>query len=416
MSDHDIDTEYLEQLAANRRKKILYGIGGAIVAAGVMVWGASTMFQGSDAVIDFMTSGGQDQAEEIVIEPLPLPERRAINVTTEPPGAAVIVNGVPSQRITPASIDIVADARNTLTFYHDGYRTEHVTIDADQADLSVSLTPWEAPPRPPNYQPPKDEAGNPLPEEPVHGRIRVITRSAEGPVDNATIWHNGELVSEPTPATIHVQTGEDQHILVRRGGYLDAIAFVRAIPYGQETDMRELPLELQVDRDNAFSAISLRTFPRDAKAWIDDQEITGNLITPVARNRHFMLRVEAPGHETWEQAFDATVGSIQLSVQLPRPVAELGTLTIAGLPEGTDAYLIPQREGATGGTQIGNRGHTQLQEVESGAYTLRISWGPYNQRERKDFDIEVVANEHRHITLQGAESAIEIASTTSRRP
>lgn len=412
--DNEID-EYTAKIARDKRKKAVIAVLGGAAALGALYYLSLSFLTPASTLVEYINTEAPPQ-EQFVIEAMEAPARRALLVESEPAGASIIVNGIPSQRLTPASVDVVEGARNTISLYHTGYRTRHTLIEADEGDLHVTLTPYVAPARPDSYLPPTDDAGKPLPEEPVHGRVRVSTRSPQDRFDGATIWLNGQRTNEPSPAIVRVQANDEAHILVRHTGYLDAIAFVQAMPFGRTNDERDLLLEMQVDRGNAYSALSIRTFPRDAKVWLDDEEITGNIITPVARNRHFTIRAEAPGHDSWERTFDATVGTIELSIQLQRPINPPGSIFIAGLPENVDAYLIPQREGAEGGTQIGNKGRTEVREVEGGKYTLRISWSDDNRRLRKDFDIEVVPNEHRTFTLDGTGSRINIASTSNRKP
>lgn len=415
MNEDKVFDEYTEKLARDRKKKIAIAAVVGVVSVGIIGYSVSMMLSPAADIVGYIATEPA-APEEVVIDPLPPPERRTMQVSTTPPGANIIVNGVPSGLLSPANVEVVAEGRNSLSFFLDGHKSEHVLTDADQAALELTLTPYTPPARPEGWTPPLGEDGKPTEAEPVHGRVRVVTRSTSERFEGANIWHNGRLVPEPSPTLLRVQPGEEQHLLVRHPGYLDAMTFVQAIPYYRETDQRDVLLELQVDRSNAFSALSIRTFPREAKVWIDDVEVTGNIVTPVARNRHFTVRAEAPGHEPWERAFEASVGTIDLNIQLHRPVAAAGSLTVAGLPADADAYLVPLREGADGGTQIGRRGTVAPQDVESGRYLLRVAWGEYSQRKRKDLEIEVVPNEHRHIILSGSEDTIDVANITTRKP
>lgn len=412
--DNDFD-EYAATLEKEKKRKLLIGGLVAVGAIAVIAGGYYTMVSPASSIVEFVSSEPA-AIEQAVIEPMAPPERRAMQVESTPPGAAIIVNGIPTQQLTPASVDVVAGARNTISLFLDGYKTETRILDADANDFVATLTSYVAPERPEGWTPPKGEDGKPLEADPVHGRIRVVTRSPVDRFEGASIWLNGKLMPETSPATFRVQPGEEQHILVRHPGHLDAITYVQAIPYYRENDERGVLLEQQVDRGNAFSAVTIRTFPRDAKVWIDDQEITGNIVTPVARNRHFTIRAEAPGHEGWERTFEATVGTIELSIQLQRPVAEFGSMSVAGLPADADLYLVPLREGAEGGTQIGRKGQVQTHDLESGKYLLRVAWGEYNQRKRKDLEIEILPKEHRHFILSGSEDGIQVSNITNRRP
>lgn len=408
----EIDAYNTRRLAERKRNMVLAGIGAClIITIGALLVGK--FLSDTRSLGDMANQPPREAPQEVVIEALPPLERRAFDVRSEPEGASIILNGIATRLETPASVQIVRDAQNTLVFIKDGFETEVVTIDADASDLAVKLTPYEAPVLPAN---PNTAAQEPDVEpEPVHGRIRVISRSPGNVFEGAEVLWNGRPQAELTPLVLKVQPHEEQHLTVRHIDHLDGVMFVQAIPFRGPNDMRDALVELQKRRDNAFAALAIRTFPRDAKVYLDDEDITGSIVTPIAFNRHFMLRVESPGLETYERAFDAIVGSIDLSIMLKRPVYPDGTLSVDGAPEDATLYLISRREGDESATEIG-RGNAPLRTMESGPYTLRVASGPYNRRTRNDFDIDIPANGHLSIKLGVRDDTLQVVDQNNRKP
>lgn len=404
----EIDAYNERRLAERKRNIVLAAIGVCVVILiGTLLVGK--FLSDTQPLGEMANQPPPEAPEDVVIEALPPLERRALEVQSDPPGAAIILNGIATRLDTPATVQVVANKRNTLVFMKEGYETTVATIDSDAQDASVKLTPFVVPDLP------KEERNEDSEEEvePYHGRIRVISRNPSGVFDGAEVLWNGRPQAEQTPMILKVQPQQEQHITVQHVDHLDGVMFVQAIPFKRNPDMRDALVEMQTRRDNAFSALAIRTFPRDARVYLDDEEITGSLITPIAMNRHFILRVEAPGLETYERAFEASVGTIDLSVMLKRTVYPDGSLTVEGAPEDATLYLISRREGDESATEIG-RSSAPLRTVESGPYTLRVAAGPHNRRTRQDFDIDVPANRQLDIKLGVRDDELQVLNQTER--
>lgn len=399
--------EYNERRQALRRRN--FAIAGIVVClillAGIFLVGK---FLSDTSSLSAMGEASEAEApQEATIEPLPPLERYPMNVDSTPPGAAIIVNGIATGLETPATIDAVAEVPNTLVLIKDGYETLVHNAAADTDDVALKLVEYNETFDPERL---KEEPK----EGPVRGQLRVISRSPGGVFEGADVRLNGHAVSSPTPADIDVPANQLQHVSVRHVDHLDGVMFVQAIPHYKDTDRRDALVEMQKKRDNAYSAVAIRTFPRNARVYMDDEEITGSIITPVAMNRHFTIRAEAPGHEPYEQSFDAIVGTIDISIMLKQPVFPDGKISVEGGPEDATLYLVPQREGRESGLQIGRHGEASERTVESGPYLLRVAYGPHNQRGKTDLEIEVPENKHVRVVLAQQDDQIVIRSANVR--
>src|SRR5699024_2013649 len=82
------------------------------------------------------------ELHDATIEPLPPLERYAMNVSSEPEGAAIILNGIATGLATPATIDAVAEVPNTVVLIKEGYETLVHNAAADTDEVSLKLTEY----------------------------------------------------------------------------------------------------------------------------------------------------------------------------------------------------------------------------------------------------------------------------------
>ena len=413
----ELDAYNARRAAEAKRNIALVGIGLCVaIIIGVFIVGR---FLGdTEGKIQAAHDAGESTLHELVIEPMPPLVRRPMHVTSTPEGASIILDGIAPRLETPATIDVVQDAMNTIVLIMDGYQTLAHNAPSDADELQLEMAPYTLPELPERPTPEVAEGEEVAEPEPVHGRIRVISRSPGAVFEGAEVLWNGRPQAEATPTILKVPPYQEQHLTVQHSEHLDGVMFVQAIPFQRDTDMRDALVELQKRRDNAYSALAIRTFPRDARVYLDDEDITGAIITPIALNRHFVLRVEAPGLLPYERAFDAIVGTVEVSVMLKREVFPDGTFVVDGVPEDATVYLVSQREGDESGLEIGRGGGEPLavRTFESGPYTLRVAAGPFNKRTRTDFDIEIPADGHLGVQLGVRGDELQIVSETNRRP
>lgn len=399
--------EYNARRKAVRIRNMAIGgiIACLIVLAGIILVGK--FLSDASPLAEMSEPTEKVEAQAVEIEAMPPLERYDMPVSSKPAGAAIVLNGIATGLETPATIQAVQEVPNTIVLIKDGYETLVHNARADTETVSLEMT---------EYVPAvdKEKYEEAELEGPIRGQLRIISRSPGGVFEGAEIRLNGVPQKDVTPVDLVVQPGQMQHVTVRDAEHLDGVMFVQAIPFYKETDRREALVEMQKRRDNAYSAVAIRTFPRNARVYMDDEDITGSIITPVAMNRHFTIRAEAVGHDPFEQHFDAVAGTIDLSIMLEQPVFPDGTITVEGGPEDSTLYLVPQREGKESSTQIGRNGEAPRHTVESGPYILRVAYGPHNARQRSDFEIEIPEERHLGVTLGTKDGEIQIIRTTNR--
>lgn len=414
MMADDIEAYNQSRKAAQRKTLAMLGIG---LCAIVLVVGFFVKkFLGDTASLAEMSEAVEKQELQAAeFEALPPLEKRNLKVSSTPGNAAIVVNGIATGLETPTTVEVVQDETNTIMLIKDGYVTTVQNVTPDTPELDVTLQEYAVKSEA-DARPPLDINGEET-DGPIRGRIDVVSRDPSGTFDGAEVLWNGRPQPQVTPMSLMVQPNQLQHVTVRHAAHEDGVIIVQARPYRKTVDAREALVELQKTREgvNTFSAIAIRTFPRNAQVWMDDEEITGDLITSVARNRHFTIRAESPGLEPFEQSFDATVGTIDLSIMLQRTIFPDGGIEVSGAPDDATIYLVPQREDAESGQQIGRNGSAPLRIVESGPYTLRVAGGPYNQRTKDDFDIDIPANERLVIRLERKGGALQIVEQKKDR-
>lgn len=410
----EIDAYNERRKALKRRNLAITGIVVCLILlVGIFL---VTKFLGDTASLSTMGEPTEkEELQEQTIEAMPPLERYAMEVNSEPEGAAIILNGIATGLETPATIDAVQEETNTLVLIKDGYETLIHNAAPDTDEVSLELAEYTEEFDPERFPKPKDDDEEAeVRKGPVRGLLRVISRSPKGEFEGADIRLNGQTVADPTPTDLDVPANQLQHVSLKHIDHLDGVMFVQAIPFYKDSDRRDALVEMQTKRDNAYSAVAIRTFPRNARVYMDDEDITGSIITPVAMNRHFTIRAEAEGHEPFEQSFDAVVGTIDLSIMLQQPVFPDGHISVEGGPEDATLYLVPQREGRESGTQIGRHGEASERTVESGPYLLRVAYGPQFERAKTDLEIDIPEEKHLRIKLGEEDGEIVIRDQSIR--
>ncbi len=403
--------------ASRGSRPILWGVG-AIVAAmlAFVLWRGFTGGFGTSYHDDYDAGIQPDEIDVVPLEAPEPPPRSARSITSEPDGAWIIVNSVATRQQTPAEVQLVDDAINTIMLVHDGFETAWISVDTREGDTvdTIALTPivepegWEPEPIDP-------EAPEGTPEPPQTwslpmGRIRVEAHSPGGPLADGEVLRNGELVASSLPAEFDVPAGEDQHVTVRAAGYRDAVAVVRARPFAAWNDARVVDLELPAESDARvrYTTVRLATVPRDATVTLDGEDLgILNLLTLTSPG-HYVVEVQAEDHETWTRAYDATVGSIDVNALLEPVRSGPAQLSLSVEPEGVEIYGELQRHGSPGGTRLGVTALEAL-ELEAGTWRFTLSReGDDGRPVRSRFELELAPQTHHTLvySFEGDEATL----------
>ena len=405
------DFDFIAREADRRRKRMIATGVAAVLIIATMVLLVGRFLKDAAPIAEIAEAEivAPAEPEAYVVAAVPPPPRTNLRVTSTPPGAAVIVNGVATRLMTPADVSVVDGATNTVEVHRTGHRSVIRQVEGGQeSSIAVELQPIPTP------EPQRGADGELLP--PPRGVIRVVSSSPGGPLPGADILVNGSPWPEPTPTNIEVEPRVPYHISVRMSGHRDAVTTVQAIAMRNPEDMREVILEMPVDRpDAAFMALKLRVAPPETEVFLNDEDVTGQRVLNLPANGHYVLRAEAPGYDPWLRAFDATVGVIDVSVILERPRFDPGRLSVDTGIDDAAIFVIPQREGRNQGREIG-RGRVEGESLESGAYTLRVAHGPRNERVRGDVDISIPTGQHLHVRVGFRDGELVILNerTTAR--
>jgi hypothetical protein len=318
-------------------------------------------------------------------------------IVSEPAGAWIVVNGVATRSQTPAEVAVVQDARNTISLYLAGHQTQVATLDIGS---TANVAPFTLAPltQPADWTPPVQVEGEP----PVvtewsapRGRIRVVARNPSGAIEGAEVLLNGEVQRGLTPLEIEVDAGVEQHITTRLAGYRDAVTTVRARPWGDPTDTREVILEMPADFDDANFATTLKLNPTPPDATISlDGEVQPGRIILLDSPGHYVVVVEGEDHHPFERAFDANVGSISLDVLL-EPIVEGPTMLTLNLePLTFDIYAERVAAGSPGGSKIGT-GTIAAMELDAGHYRFTLQGeNEAGERQRARIEVDLLPGQH----------------------
>ncbi len=419
--DFDAQADYDEPDFGQSSKGSLFILGGAGAIIAILLafigFKALTGGLGSGYEYDPDVAGpafSQFEASGELAPRIPPPTVQ-MQVTSTPPGANLIVNGVAVGLQTPATVTVVENALNTVGFYLSGYESL-----VQNTDVTGSAPPMEAtlvqivepegwtPPPPPVAPEGGWPEGEPIPEPITEwslpmGRIRIETRTPAGAVEGAEVLLNGVRQEGTTPLEIDVPARQEQHITVRLAGYRDSVGYVRTIPFEDFADMRFVPVELTADRGedaNRYTTFRVDTVPQQATLFLDGEDQGTRSLLNMQNPGHYVIRVEAEDHEPWERAYDAGPGIFETNVILTRPRSGPAMLTIViegetpyvpGEEEEdrdttrTNIYLQPDYVGSPGFTRVGQSGLVD-HELEAGDYIMRLANRTEDARLRIDLE------------------------------
>jgi serine/threonine protein kinase len=365
--------------------------------------------------IDVGIARGDFDAE--VAPPPPPPPMADVQVTSEPPGAWIIVNGNATRQRTPASVALVAGAHNTIALHLDGHKTQYVQVAevaatgnapiAATLEAYVQPADWTPPPPATPGEPPATWA-------PPRGRVRVEARTPAGPLEGAEVLRNGERVNGGTPVEIDIPAGEDQHITVRVAGHRDAVTVVRAMPWDDETDTRVISLELPAARENAAELTTLRltTTPRGATVRINGEELGAVNLRNLPSPMQYLVEIDAPDHEPFVRAIQAVPGQFDLNALLTPIRTGPSIITINAEPEGVQIFAQAMRHGAPGATQIGTTA-VAARSFDAGRYQITLFSTGAEGRQRGRAEFELLPDTHHTFALRLENAEIVVVSETT---
>ncbi|MCA9565064.1 MAG: PEGA domain-containing protein, partial [Myxococcales bacterium] len=245
-------------------------------------------------------------------EPRQPPPTVPLTLSTEPAGAAVSVNGVIHEGVTPTEIQVLPDLPNTIVLYMSGYHTQvhdEQVSDTSQG-LSYTLDPvtmpegWTPPPVDPNTPPPAD-GRDPNVWTPPRGRLNVNTTPP-----GATIFLNGveQCVS---PCEFETDAEEELHVTARKLNYMDTVSWTIVPFWDDERDTRYLTLTLRErgDYPQVYARFSLESSPTQAAVRVNGETLGA---TPVGLDRFIdevhRVEISDPLRRPWVRTFYPSVG------------------------------------------------------------------------------------------------------------
>ncbi|OGQ05250.1 MAG: hypothetical protein A2979_09365 [Deltaproteobacteria bacterium RIFCSPLOWO2_01_FULL_45_74] len=266
-----------------------------------------------------------------------------LNVISEPSGAAILVNGITTGKVTPATLDDLSlntEYRVTVSKpEHLDFEQQVTLFNATPQKILASLKPIEKLPEPlppVEVQPPPVEAKPPpvatipetTPPPPIKPPLeekpaKIQKKEPKKPVEEpkkqteeprptvggegmvrvssnpsgADIFINGEPQGQ-TPATIRVKAGSTR-ILVTKGD--------DKMPCRQVVQVRDgETASVNCSLGTLYGKIEISSTPPRASVYFNGKNLgkTPLTIQKIKRDREHTLRIELDGYRSWERSFD----------------------------------------------------------------------------------------------------------------
>ena len=259
-----------------------------------------------------------------------------LDVRSSPEGAAVLLNGEPTDKKTPTTIDgLSTESAYEVSLVLEGYEGMTQLIEPTEGTLvlharltevvkpppSVDPMPVEPPPSvdpgavepPPSVDPGAVEpiVDPPTPEPAATGRVEVTSKP-----DGATIWLDGARLDRETPAEIpFALDGATHYVWVGAKGRLTS---VEAIVVNEEGVAAPISLKLKRERSSRLGELSVRSQPSGALVTVEGMAVG---LTPVEglkvnNSDRFSLEVSAQGYEVFSSTFEPKKKDVSVFMQL----------------------------------------------------------------------------------------------------
>lgn len=324
-----------------------------------LLYNQGTFFASSDT---FSHTGPGDQPDVGVEAPPPPLETVLLNLTTDPPGAAVVINGVLQSGETPGDFNVVPGTVNTVSLYAKGHYPRHKNeeIPATGVPPALHLN---------------------LPAVELEGEATEIPTSKltiSSVPDGASVLINGRDAGL-TPLEASVLTGVEHHVTLRKSDHQDFVALVYAWP----EDLARIDATLVPNSRTAASRFTELTIEsRDASITIDgDSAGVSPHFSNRDRNELYRVELRRKEHHPYRRVIASTVGSIYLSPALRKIVKEPGTLTVKLVPKDIQIYI---------GTTEYEAKELKKLELQSGKYPV-VLVRPGDPEVRGEVELEVEA-------------------------
>jgi|GEM_PF-2352085 len=333
--------------AKDRNKKIFILLGG-IAFIGVIA--AIVVTVGIDRPVPEIEDPNKIDPEKLKVDPpKPLP-RIAVELTTKPEGAHVVINGVLVEGTTPGTFELAEGKTNEVLFYHPDHDPFFAIMGGTEGEV------------------PEDAIELPAKAEVAEDKLGTIIVESE-PL-GGIVFHNGEQVGTAPQTLRNLNPEVEHHILVKNKGYYGYAALMRPIAGEEQTVRALLDPDSQESRKYTVD-LSLETMPRGAQAKAND-EFAGvtPALKPYDRHKHVEVTFEAANYKPLTRRLETRggVGTIVIRPALDALTREKGKISIL-LPKNTENVYIGNNQydvKSTKKIEMTEGKHTAVLEVEGG--------------------------------------------------
>lgn len=238
----------------------------------------------------------EKKPEEKPAEAQPEVKAASLTVTSDPPGAKILLNGKSTGKKTPATLTDLKDGTTyRIAVSLDGFKTAYGkrTLKGEKNSIALNLTkepeqPAEAPAEKPREQPPREAptvSGQP-------GKIK-ITSDPSG----ADVFVNTEYKGK-TPLTVSANPGTATVLISKEGGARTSRTVT--VEPGKTVSLTNIKL------GDLYGEVSLSSEPPAAQVTFDGQAIparTPVTIRKVRTDRNHTVTISLPGYRPWTRSF-----------------------------------------------------------------------------------------------------------------
>lgn len=348
-------------------------------------------------------------AERAPLEPVVLPGR-PLMVRSEPAGAWVLVNGMPTGQRTPATVTLLNDRTNRVDLFLRGHESHHQLLEEASADdeVRIELQPLQPPE---GWTAPEVEEGQ-TPDTLPMGKLRVLATAGGSRLEGARVTLNGEVLDDRTPATIRVPAGTPIHVMVEHPDYLRSSTLVTPRPFVHERDIAEVILELPPAAAGAGrQLVRLDTVPSNARIVdVESGEPVQRLLT-LQEGEYRILRVQADEHEPALVALQAQEGAHRETIRLEAIRRAPTFLSLSVDPPETVIFAAQPQRGRSA-VELG-RGTLDSERLESGRWQITLSLREGDRRWRDRLELVLMPDTRHTLRYELTEEGATLLSEDS---